>query len=321
MFLQKALYKRGTIMKPILKHLLVIQQNNATDLLALSRAITLAEQHQSKLTIFKSFYRKLPHDKFYQAANQAKLTEFLKQQQQLIQQQIANLSDKKLAIDIVFSWLEHEKLAIHRLSQARDITLIIKQQQPRLSWLPSLTPWLEHYLINDIELPVWLVKPNTGDGEKNILACLNLEHQQTSNTAMNHEILNIGSQLNPQDTKPLHVLSCYCPDDISMSFPYDNEQGFKPLSNVAQRHNDLLQQYLERHHLPVEQLHINEGLPDDVIPETALQLHSRLAIIGNYHLHDASSLLLGNTAHYLSQHTPCDVLIVKPQPLASISQF
>lgn len=308
-------------MKSILQHLLVIQQHSSTDLLALSRAINLAKQHQSKVTIFKSFYRKLPHDKFYQVISQTQLTEFLHQQQQWIQHQVSKLNPGSITIDIVFSWLENEKVAIRRLCQARNITLIIKQQQNRLSWLPSLSPWLEHYLINDIELPVWLVKPGVGDGEKNILACLNLDHQHTSDTAMNHEILNIGSQLSPQDNTPLHVLNCYCPDDISMSCPYDQKQGFQPLSNVAQQHNDMLLSYLQRHHLPVEQLHIHEGLPDDVIPEAALELHSKLAIIGNYHLHDFSSLLLGNTAHYLTQHTPCDVLIVKPLPLVSDASY
>lgn len=299
-------------MKQAFKHLVVVQQNAPEDTLALARAIMLAEQHQSQITIFKSFYRQLHKRYVDQQQADDDLALFVKQQQQIICQQVRDVSSTNIEFDIVISWREAEKPALARLISHSDISMVIKLQQRQRGLLAVLHTGLEHYLISDCTLPVWLVKPGQAEQEMNILACLDIDGDLSNSRLINDAILDIGNELVSHVGDQLHIINCYCNDNYSMSLPYDGQKGFLPLPDIATEHQQKLQPYLEQYGLPTASLHLNEGLPDDEIPRTVTELHSQLAIIGNSHMHNISSALLGDTAHYLSEHTPCDVLVIKP---------
>lgn len=298
-------------MKQAFKHLLVVQQDLPEDTLALARAIRLAEQHQSQITIFKSFYRQLHKRYLNQQQVDDDLALFVKQQQHIICQQICAVSNTGIEFDIVISWREAEQPALARLINHSDISMVIKLQRQR-GLLAVLHTGLEHYLISDCPLPVWLVKPGHAEQEMNILACLDIDGDLNKDNQINHAILDIGNELVSNVSDQLHVINCYSNDNFSMSLPYDEQKGFLPLPDTASEHQQKLQPYLKEYQLPTTRLHLLEGLPDDEIPRTVTELGSQLAIIGNSHMHDFSSALLGDTAHYLSEHTPCDVLVIKP---------
>lgn len=305
-------------MNSAFNHLLVVLPHHSENNLALSRAIMLAEQHQSKITVFTSFYKQLQSTHYDSGAAEDDLAEFVKQQQQHIRQLVIDLTTSDIEPEIVISWRENEKRAIARLIQQSDISMIINQQQSRRGLLSLFSTGLEHYLISDCELPVWQVKPGTDGAEMNILACLDVDNQPGDLT-LNHAILDIGNELSCHAAQELHIINCYCSENFSMSLPYSDSSGFAPLPDIAQQHSDKLQSYILRHKLPPHCVHLNEGLPDDEIPGTVQRLHSRLAIIGNSHMHEISSALLGDTAHYLSEHMPCDVLVVKPLTTAAVA--
>lgn len=291
-------------MKHTFRHLLVVLQNQADDEQVLTRAISLAKQHQSKLTLFCSWYKKQPQpDLAQQAAHYRR--QLLKQISE------ARLPAERGASKIIIDWQQPARQAIDQLLQQQSISLIIKQQQPKRSMLSWLIPDIEHYLISSCELPVWLVKPSTAATELSILACLDVDGSARQQHQLNDTILSIGEQLVQQHSKQLHVLNCYQADDYSMSLPYDSNHGFAPLPDIQQQHTAKLSPYLTAHQLAADTVHLSEGLPDDEIPKAVQNYQCQLAIIGNSHLNSISSMLFGDTAHYLSRHTPCDVLIIK----------
>lgn len=304
-------------MEQAFQHLLVIQQHN--DTFALQRAIILAEQHQSRITVFKSFYKNLPPAIAGQNATEQVLEQFVRQQQQQIQQQVDTLSKHNLTLNVIISWQHNERQALQQLTQQSDISMIIASQQHRHGVMALLPDKLEHYLINDCELPVWLVKQHKAAADLHILACIDVDSELSTNVQLNDSILDIGNQLCQHQADKLQVINCYCNDDLTMSLPYDSEQGFIPLPNASGQHSERLQPYLAQHQLDQTQLYLSEGLVDDEIPKAAKQLKSDVTIIGNNHMHSVISALLGDTAHYLTAHTPCDVLIVKPALSAQLA--
>lgn len=304
-------------MEQAFQHLLVVQQHD--DALALQRAITLAEQHQSRITVFKSFYKNLPPAMAGRSATAQQLEQFVRQQQQQIQQQVDTLSKHNLALNVVISWQHNERQALQQLTQQSDISMIIATQQHRHGVMALLPDRFEHYLINDCDLPVWLVKQHKAAADMQILACVDVDSELSSNAQLNDKILDIGNQLCQHQADKLQVINCYCNDDLTMSLPYDSAQGFAPLPDASGQHSARLQPYLTQHQLEQTQLYLSEGLVDDEIPKAAKQLKSDVAIIGNNHMHSLSSALLGDTAHYLTAHTPCDVLIVKPALSAQLA--
>ena len=307
-------------MKQAFNHLLVIQQQGVDDSEALSRALQLALQHNSRITVFKSFYQHLQKRPYDNPQADDDLAVFVRQQQQAICAQIDAQTAQRIDLDLIISWREAEKPAIARLLQHSDISMVITLQRKPQRLLGLLPLGLEHYLISDCPLPVWLVKPATAEQEMTILACLDVDSELPGNSLINTAILELGQQLATTAADQLHVINCYCNDNYSMSLPYDERQGFIPLPDIAAQHQQKLQPYLSQHRLPAHCLHLSEGLPDDEIPRAATSLHSQLAIIGNNHMHSFGSAILGDTAHYLTEHTPCDVLVVKPSPLADTVQ-
>ncbi|WP_290620268.1 MULTISPECIES: universal stress protein [unclassified Arsukibacterium] len=288
-------------MKQVFQHLLVILQNQPDDLMVLNRALNLAQQYQSKVTFFCSMY---------QSRSLANINEQAAQYQQKLQQLSRDKSLAKCpAIEIC--WQQPARKRIEQLLADSDISLIIKRLQPKRSLLSWLVPDLEHYFISDCTLPVWLVKQACANTELSILACLDLDNSSSQQHNLNNSILTIGEQIVQQHSQHLHVLNCYQADDYSISLPYDSNHGFAPLPDIQQQHSAKLSPYLAKYQLTTEAVHLSEGLPDDEIPKAVQNYQCQLAIIGNSHTHHFSSVLFGDTAHYLSRHTPCDVLVVK----------
>ena len=102
-----------------------------------------------------------------------------------------------------------------------------------------------------------------------------------------------------------------------MDLRYDAAHGFKKHTDEAAQHQLMLQSYLLADTLPPYQLHVKEGCPDNEVPLVAEQLQAGLTLIGNNHCHSRLAALLGNTAHYLCQQTPTDMLVVKPGTIIS----
>ncbi len=288
-------------MKQVFQHLLVVLDNHADDQLVLNRALNLAQQYHSKVTLFCSMYQ---HRSLADIAAQA--AQYQQKLQQLVQ---SRLPEQRPAIEIC--WQQPARKRIEQLLADNDVSLVIKQLQPKRSLLSWLVPDLEHYFISDCSLPVWLVKQASAHTELSILACLDLADNSEQQHNLNHDILTIGEQIVQQDSQQLHVLNCYQADDYSMSLPYDSDLGFAPLPDIQQQHAAKLTPYIDAHPLPAEVIHLSEGLPDDEVPKAVQNYQCQLAIIGNAHQHEFSSVLFGNTAQYLSRHTPCDVLIMK----------
>lgn len=288
-------------MKHTFTHLLVVLQNHADDEQVLSRAISLARQYHSELTLFCSWYGR---------RKQAGLEQQAAQYRQQLLQQTSQAKLPTAKTNIIIDWQQPAQRAIEPILQQCEISLIIKLQQPRRSVLSWLVPDMEHYFISSCDLPVWLVKQQTAATELSILACLDVDGSEQQHQ-LNDTILSIGEQLVQQHSKQLHVLNCYQADDYSMSLPYDSNHGFAPLPDIQQQHTAKLSPYLTAHQLAADTVHLSEGLPDDEIPKAVQNYQCQLAIIGNSHLNSISSMLFGDTAHYLSRHTPCDVLIIK----------
>ncbi|MBV2129102.1 universal stress protein [Arsukibacterium indicum] len=288
-------------MKKVFQHLLVVLENQHDDELVLSKALMLAHQYRSKVTLFCSLY---------QSRSQADVCQQAAKYQQQLQQTLQAMGLVAEPV-IEICWQQPARKKIEQLLADGDISLIIKRLQHKRSLLSWLIPDLEHYFISDCTLPVWLVKQAGNNTELSILACLDLGNNSEQQHSLNHDILTIGEQIVQQSTQQLHVLNCYQADDYSMSLPYDSNLGFAPLPDIQLQHTLKLKPYIEAHHLPADIIHLSEGLPDDEVPKAVLNYQCQLAIIGNAHQHEFSSVLFGNTAQYLSRHTPCDVLIIK----------
>ncbi|EIW88151.1 UspA domain-containing protein [Alishewanella agri BL06] len=287
-------------MQPMFHHILIILRQTAEDQYTLQKAQRLAACQPCHFSIFIANPVKLPRPDPQLVGS-------------LTKQQLSELS--AVTSDYLIS--ENKGNAeIHWLRNylnESDISLVITAPLSGSGLLPGLYDKLCHFLINDCELPVWLVKTPLPLTEDSILACLDIEDASLRNQHLNEVILQVAAELANALGEPLHLLNCFQDELMTMDLSYDTAHGFKKHPDELGNHQRLLQSYLLQGNVVSPcQIHIKEGCPDNEVPLVAAQLQAGLTLIGNNHCHSRLSAVLGNTAHYLCQQTPTDMLVLKP---------
>lgn len=120
-------------------------------------------------------------------------------------------------------------------------------------------------------------------------------------------------------THHLHVLSVY---DYNFKPPTSG----LPLEMVAQlreeelrRVNSLMESKIDDYSAPLKALGIEvspilrAGNARGVILQTATELKADVLVIGSHSKRSFFEITLGGTAKYLSQHAPCQVVLVSPE--------
>ncbi len=68
----------------------------------------------------------------------------------------------------------------------------------------------------------------------------------------------------------------------------------------------------QKHGLDESQTIVQQGLPEDVIPEAAKTLDAAMVILGTTGRTGLSAVFIGNTAEQVIDKINCDVLALKP---------
>jgi universal stress protein E len=67
----------------------------------------------------------------------------------------------------------------------------------------------------------------------------------------------------------------------------------------------------ETYKVATDNVHVLEGLPEDIIPEVCQKYKADLLVIGSVGRTGFSAALLGNTAELIIDAVECDTMIVK----------
>jgi nucleotide-binding universal stress UspA family protein len=283
---------------------------------SLERAVQLADKYHGKVTVFKSYYKRLDH------VNESTgipddLALFITEQQRIICEKVNKLTQNDLSLNIVISWKEPPEISIGHLIMQQDISLIIKSPCKKRLFIDYFSSTIDRFLIRDCDLPVWLVKSGYFSTELNILACLDVEDESENNQHLNHNILEASEQILPLLQSELHLIDCYCGESVAMDINYDHDSGFKVEVSEQQKHSQKMTHYINQHALNNDHVHINIGLPDHEILRTVNQIEARLTIIGNNKGDGILSRTFGDTTQLLTDNLPCDVLVIKEQQMSA----
>ena len=86
---------------------------------------------------------------------------------------------------------------------------------------------------------------------------------------------------------------------------------------VRGHHLTAMKALRQKHGLSEEQTLVQQGLPEDVIPEAAKQLNAAMVILGTTGRTGLSAVFIGNTAEHVIDKINCDVLALKPNGYVS----
>jgi nucleotide-binding universal stress UspA family protein len=118
---------------------------------------------------------------------------------------------------------------------------------------------------------------------------------------------------------PLHVLSVYAYEKISLPAGLDGEMAARHRADLQQRTDALMERRMREFIGPLREagievqpiLHV--GNPREDIVETARNVMADVLIIGSHSKRGILDIVLGGTAHHITQEAPCTVLMVSPK--------
>jgi len=176
------------------------------------------------------------------------------------------------------------------------------------------TDW---HLLRKAPVPVLLVKEHAWPEGGQIVAAVNVgvavDEHQSLNEKIVHHALQFANLLNSD----VHLINSYpgTPVNIVIEIPEFDPTHYS--ETMKQHHIDAMAVLAKRHHIDESRCHVDEGLPEDVIPHRATQLDAELVVLGTVGRQGISAALIGNTAEHVIDKLDCDVLAIKPEGFVS----
>lgn len=164
----------------------------------------------------------------------------------------------------------------------------------------------ESHLLSTPDIPIMFVDKNEWQANGHLLTALEFEHTDEEHKELNLHLLNESVNLANLLQNDVHLINCFLNNDIGMAFtpppekPHYNDNQLK-LATLAKQFR------VER-----QQIHIEQGLVEDIIETMVNKLPANMVILGNAPQHGILRHLKGHTAEYLLNNIKTDVYVIKP---------
>ncbi|WP_413701709.1 universal stress protein UspE [Psychromonas sp. KJ10-10] len=199
-----------------------------------------------------------------------------------------------------------------------DHDLVIKATHPHSKLSAILFTPTDWNLLRKCPVPLLLVKHNKWPTNGNILCAIDCKSQQDGeHHALNQQIIDEAKVMANIIKANVHMVNAYPspPMNIMLELPefdpINYEDGLKKL------HQQTLLEYAQTNNITEKQIHLEQGLPEDVISEVAKEIDAELVILGTVGRSGLSATLLGHTAEQVIDQLDCDLLALKPEGFVS----
>lgn len=279
---------------------------------ALSRSIELAKKSGASITAFMTVY-----DFSYEMTTMLSKDEREAMRKAVLNDRHLWLQDlvspyNNINIDMQVVWHNRPYEAIINTVIEQKYDLVIKgthQHGALKSVIFTPTDW---HLVRKCPGPVLFVKEMAWPANGNILAAVNAVSENEQHLALNKRIIKDALFLCDLANAKLNLVNAYpaTPVNIAIEIPEFNPGIYN--ESVKNHHHESTNTLANDFDLTSEQCYVEEGLPEDVIPDVAKRLNSELVVIGTVGRTGLSAALVGNTAEHVIDSLDCDVLALKP---------
>jgi len=299
--------------------ILVVLDPNTIEQKALNRALHLARISGASVTLMVSIY-----DFSYEMTTMLAATERDAMRNSLLYDRKVWIGDlledydtQGLAIEIKVVWHNRPFEAIIECAIAGGHDIIVKATHPR-EGLASLfftpTDW---HLLRKAPCLVLLVKEHQWPSGGKVLAAIHTTGEHDHHCSLNNRITATALKFAQCLNADVHLVNAFpgAPITIAAEIPEFDSSNYREA--IAANHQQALREHAEPFAIAESKLHVEEGLPEQVIPSLAEQLDAELVVLGTIGRTGFTAALLGNTAEHVIERINCDLLAVKPEGFQS----
>lgn len=294
--------------------ILVVVDPTTVHQVALARAVTLASKSHAHITVFLSIF-----DFSYEMTSILSNQEREAMRQGVIAQRLAWINDLlshyshlNLSIDTQVIWHNRpfESIINHAISGGYD--LIVKGTHAHDKLKAVIFTPTDWHLMRKAPMPVLMVKEHDWPAAGKILCAINVASEDAAHQMLNDKIIEHAKDLATKFAAEVHLVNGFpgTPVNLAIELPDFDAQTYN--DTVRKQHEERIHAIATANGIELSHCHVNEGLPEDVIPELAQQLDAELVILGTVGRTGFSAALIGNTAEHVIDSINCDLLAIKP---------
>lgn len=292
-------------------NILVVADPTVEEQKALARAKELVSKHPAKLTLFLSIY-----DFSYEMTTMLSPEERDSMKTAVIQDREAWLQEQleaiKLEADVKVVWHNRPYESIIQEVLLNDYDLVVKgthEHDVLKSVIFTPTDW---HLLRKCPSSVLLVKEHEWPEHGKVLAAVSAGTRDEAHGALNSEIISHASFMARLLNSDTHLINAYPPTPMNIAVEIPEFDPGEYNSNLKRHHREAIAELADEFELNINNLHISEGMPEDVIPRVAAELDAELLVMGTVGRSGISAALIGNTAEHVMDNINCDLLALKP---------
>lgn len=305
----------------IYSKILVVADINHDEQPALARAIQLAQQStsSSNITFFLSIY-----DFSYDMTSMLSVDErdamrrgVIHQREQWMRKVAEPYIDSSVQFEVKVVWHNrpYEAIIAEIFYGEHDILIKGTRKHDVLeSVIFTPTDW---HLLRKCPTPVLLVKNSDWPQNANIIASVHVGSENPAHIDLNDCMVEQLKSLTTRLGATPYLVNSYpvTPANITIELP-----EFDPMTYtdaVRGHHLMAMKALRQKHGIDESQTLVEQGLPEDVIPQAAEKLNAAMVILGTTGRTGLSAVFIGNTAEQVIDKINCDVLALKPHGYVS----
>jgi universal stress protein E len=302
------------------KNILVVLDPEDEDHLALQRAVAVARLNQASLHVLLVL-EALPLEMrmLVTAVHPQALQDIVERKQRArLDKWLAPLREDGIAVTTSLEWSNTPFLAIIRTVLRHQHDLVIKTVQRVTGPGAVLFHPTDRHLMRKCPCPLWMLKPATHPAYRRILAAVDPFPDEEPNNELNRTILELAGSLAAIEAADLHVVHAVQLVTGAVLYSPDVDAGVEV--DMGQYRDEMLALHQQRMHqlladyaIAAERVHIETGVPGEVIVDVARRAQADLIVTGTVARTGIPGLLIGNTAEQILDYVSCDVLAVKPR--------
>ncbi|MEF1172237.1 universal stress protein UspE [Vibrio sinaloensis] len=301
----------------IYNKILVVADINKDEQPALARAMQLAAKSRSpsQVTFFLSIY-----DFSYDMTSMLSIDERDAMRRGVIGQREQWM--RKIAQDYLLDGVEfdvrvvwhnrpYEAIIAEVFGGEHDIVIKGTRKHDVLeSVIFTPTDW---HLLRKCPCPVLLVKNQDWPEDASIIASVHVGSENETHLNLNDSMVEQLNSLTERLGAKPYLVNAYpvTPANITIELPEFDPATYTDA--VRGHHLTAMKALRQKHGYDNEQTVVEQGLPEDIIPEVAQRLNAAMVIIGTTGRTGLSAVFIGNTAEHVIDKINCDVLALKPQ--------
>ncbi|WP_350653743.1 universal stress protein UspE [Pseudoalteromonas sp. D48-MNA-CIBAN-0056] len=300
-----------------IKRIIAVIDPTKDDQNALARSIDLAKKSGASITAFMTVY-----DFSYEMTTmlsgderEAMRKAVLKDRELWLKDLVSPYQNININTQVIWHNRPYEAIINTVINDKYDLVIKGTHQHGALkAVIFTPTDW---HLVRKCPTPVFFVKDMAWPAHGNILAAVNAVSENDQHLSLNKRIIKDAQFLCELANAKLNLVNAYpaTPVNIAIEIPEFNPGLYN--ESVKKHHIESTNELANEFNLTPDQCFIEEGLPEDVIPDVAKRLNSELVVIGTVGRTGLSAALVGNTAEHVIDSLDCDVLALKPDGYVS----